>query len=155
MVSRLIFDYDIQVLGQFCLLLLCVVVPFVVQVWGIISESVRKRFLSWVMLLTAIFVIVLAYVSWILVSVLSQLIVMMFVVDAFRFLVGLVVGMAQAAYQRYLIVDSLSRFFLRNLHSQRRRKQIPRNSSTFKREAFLIGIFYYLVSVFVVGLLLG
>lgn len=77
------------------------------------------------------------------------------VVDAFKFLVGLVIGFAETTCERYIIVDGLSRFFLRNLRSERRRKQIPRNNTAFKRESILIIAFYFVASMFVVGFLLG
>jgi hypothetical protein len=141
--SQLLFgNYSARLLAIFVVLLTGLVLPFVVEISAVVSASARRRFLSWVMLMTSMLVMTADYVA-----------------DAFLMrgvapsLTGIPSGLIIWYTVRYS-AGRLSRYFQANLRSKSYRAQIAAFTSTWglKRDVLTILFFYLFVGV-VVGIL--
>jgi len=135
-------NYSAPFLAIFVVLLTGLVLPFVVEISAVVSASARRRFLSWVMLITCVLVMTADYVA-----------------DAFLMrgvdpsLTGIPSGLIIWYTVRYF-AGRLSRYFQANLKTKLYRAQIAAFTSTWglKGDVLTILILYLFVGV-VVGIL--
>jgi len=147
-------NFSPRLLSVLLILLGLVVSPFVVEIWGMASDSARRRLESWIMLPSAIIAMSVVYIYgafWR--PLLFPLLVPSVMGPAtFGWVLGSVDGAISALALAY-IVPRLIRYFQANLKAKSYRRQIP-SLRALKHETLGIFLFYWVLAhLTVLGLL--
>ena len=155
LVPLLLMDFNTRILSVFLLLLGTLVLPFVVEILGIISESAKIRFYSWAMIILCICGTANTYLYGGVLRPLLRTVLVPYVMSLsdFMLLTGLVISLITYGSMHYAL-RRLSRHFRANLKSELYREQIPDFHNGVGRTLFSMYIGYTAVGFFAIWYLL-